>query len=291
VTQAQTSLYIFDPIVAQKQLDDSAAVKEDAPRPFKIAAGPGHLIGDPVHENISLAALIKAGQITATTYHTVVGGRNKAIGDPSTWEFIRGVMWNDDPSSLLFDNKKDNNGSFSFAGSWLLKFKAGELAAKKSGVNWKTQTLTARSHFGDLQALHAMATDTKVPALKTKEEMMIWLEVMYKIAVGELSVTASIASTKLSRFFDSTTVPKGSDSLKTLLLGSTPSYNNPMLDRRALGICLHMIEDSYAVGHCQRKVTNPGDMTRVKFEQSIVKQLANWKAKPLGESMRSGRHM
>jgi hypothetical protein len=287
VTQAQTSLYIFDPIAAQKQLDDAANENKDAPRPYKIAAGPGHLIGDPVHENISLAALIKAGKISPTTYQTVVGGKSIAVGDPNTWEFLRGVMWNDDPSSLLFDDRKENNGAFSFAGLWLIKFKAGELVAKLPGVNWKKQTLTARSHFGDLQALHAMATDTKVPASKTKEEMMVWLEVMYKIAVGELSVTSSIASTKLSRFFDNVTAPKGSDSLKTLLLGSTTSYNNPMLDRRALGTCLHMIEDSYAVGHCQRKIANLSDMTRVKFEQGITDKMKFWKAKPLGKSTRS----
>jgi hypothetical protein len=39
-------------------------------------------------------------------------------------------------------------------------------------------------------------------------------------------------------------------------MGATPSYRAAEMQKRALGSCLHVITDSYAVGHTQRRLLN-----------------------------------
>jgi len=92
---------------------------------------------------------------------------------------------------------------------------------------------------------------------------MLWLEVMYKLAVGQVGPNDRIDSTPLRDFFNNSTVPQGSDTLRNLLLGKTKSYKYVIIERRALGSCFHTIQDSYAVGHCQRRLANPWDKDNV----------------------------
>ncbi|KAF7441486.1 hypothetical protein A1F99_142160 [Pyrenophora tritici-repentis] len=52
----------------------------------------------------------------------------------------------------------------------------------------------------------------------------------------------------------------GNQTLRDLLLGNTPEYRKADISHRALGVCLHMIQDSYAVGHTLRRLKNPNDL-------------------------------
>ena len=78
-----------------------------------------------------------------------------------------------------------------------------------------------------------------------------------------------IRDTALRDYFHDDTIPKGSDTLGQFLVGSSPSLKNILLERGALGGCFHTIQDSYAVGHCQRVLLNPEERTTKVLQPSV----------------------
>ena len=166
------------------------------------------------------------------------------------WEYFRGVIWNDDPSCLLLKDEEGDNHAFGVGIEFLNAF-----------YNGPSNCMTKRSHFGNLQFLHGMATDVGEPAQTTKDKLMLWLEVMYKLACGNQGVAGSDKlAARFPKDFDNSTDPNGDATLNNLILGTTPSYKYVKLERRALGICMHIIQDSYAVGHTQRRFLNCQDL-------------------------------
>ncbi len=228
--------------------------------------------GNPVHENMSLAALIMAGVLPeGTTYDDVVGRFRPLPNQPATWEFLRGVMWNDDPACKLFNNNPDNNADFAWGldwgGDYMVEFKS-----------MSPDNITYRSHFGNLQFLHSMGCHPGEEPGETKRKIMLWLEVMYKLAVGQIAPYHRIDAW-LGQFFNEHTWPKGSATFTELLMGTTSSFRYPRIDRRALGSCFHVIQDSYAVGHVQRHLENPEEQINVSLPKDF-KRWFNFEAAP-----------
>jgi hypothetical protein len=217
-------------------------------------------IHEPIHENITMAALINSA--IGVPAGTEVG-KDQAVN-----EFLRGVLWNDDPAVLMFNEDADNNWNFSTGAAWGVNFER----AKYLDTSNK-QNLTGRSHFFDLQFLHAMATQAGEDFNDTRAKILLWAEVMYRLSIGEgvqaddrldaVTVQTIVAGTgktyMLSDFFDQDTDPKGSDTLRTLLTRDT-QCKSLQIRRRAIGSVLHLVEDSYARGHVKRTLTNPGDL-------------------------------
>ncbi|KAF2840962.1 hypothetical protein M501DRAFT_1002043 [Patellaria atrata CBS 101060] len=199
---------------------------------------------DAIHESITLAAFIARAHPLFPQTSTYDNANN------AQWEFLRGILWNDDPRCLLFDDDDDDNHNFGLGVEFLAEFQFGNPG-----------TLTQRSHYGDLQFLHAMASAEGESPHATKAKIMHWVEVMYKLAAGAQSINPSDKlSAHFPSFFNATTKPSGDATLATLLVGTTPSFTAIDVRKRALGTCLHLIQDSYAVGHTARVVLNPGDM-------------------------------
>ncbi|KAL8707240.1 MAG: hypothetical protein Q9220_007683 [cf. Caloplaca sp. 1 TL-2023] len=197
----------------------------------------------PIHESIAIAAFI------ASSLH-FPSGVTYANLDQKQWEYIRGLIWNDDPSCLLLNDSHGNNHDFGFGVQWYEAF-----------INGPDNCMTKRSHFGNLQFLHGMATIVGEPATTTKTNLMAWLETMYKLACGDQGVSSSDQlATRFPDHFNASTNPAGSSTLKDLILATTPSYGWIKLERRALGICLHIVQDSYAIGHTRRRIRNPQDL-------------------------------
>ena len=197
----------------------------------------------PVHESIAIAAFINSNI-------NFPSGVEYSNLDQKQWEYIRGLIWNDDPSCLLLKDLHGNNHSFGIGAEWFDAFLFGP-----------PNCMTKRSHFGNLQFLHAMATQVGEPAQTTKQNLMLWLEVMYKLACGDQGISSTDQlATRFPNDFKASTVPLGSATLKDLILATTPSYGWVKLECRALGICLHTIQDSYAIGHVQRRLLNPQDL-------------------------------
>ena len=236
---------------------------------MKINGGIGHAIGEPVHENITLAALLAANVAPAeidsnVTYDSVIGGLAINVGKPDVWEFLRGVIWNDDPACALFNDQADNNGSFGLGADWGLQY----------GDALGPGNIIHRSHYGDLQFLHAMGAHVGEDPAVTKGKLMHWLETMYRLSVGDEVSADDAINKRLGEFFDEGTTPKGSETLRSLIMGTTPSYRNAKIDRRALGICMHIIQDSYALGHTRRKLLNPlSDMEETTLKRSLWEKL------------------
>ncbi|CVL03394.1 uncharacterized protein FPRN_11750 [Fusarium proliferatum] len=234
---------------------------------YMIAAGWGQNLGQSVHENITLAALIQAGIVPSGTTYRAVVGYLLSIKKPDIFEFFRGVMWNDDPACYLFNDNEHNNGDFESGADWLIALKL--LVAFTPHIIW-------RSHYGDLQFLHAMGTEKgEIPGV-TKSKIMYWLEIMYKLSVEDDVHPDDPINRYFGDLFTERHDPKGSESLRKLLMGRTTSYAHPIISRRALGSCFHLIQDSYALGHCQRVLKNPEDRLPMADFTSLFSKTFRW---------------
>ncbi|KAG0300720.1 hypothetical protein BGZ98_008959 [Dissophora globulifera] len=122
--------------------------------------------------------------------------------------------------------------------------------------------IIARSHFGDLQFLHSMADNAGETPQETQKKVLIWLEIMYKVAIGHISIDTKLQDVQLPgnndqdryplhRLFNNDTIPSGTDAIHTLMT-SNHVYRHTKNDHRALGSCLHVIQDSIARRHCYR---------------------------------------
>jgi hypothetical protein len=228
-------------------------------------------IHEPIHEKITLAALL--GSTVSVPAGVSVGS------DQATNEFLRGVIWNDDPAVLMFDEDTTDNWHFSTGASWYFAFKLAGWATMNNLTN-----LTGRSHYFDLQFLHAMASTAGELPTDTLAKIMLWAEVMYRLSIGEgvsgtdklgsiaiaSNVTGAAGATysySLSQFFDAYTVPRGDDTLNHLLTLDTACASLD-LKRRAIGSLLHLVQDSYARGHVKRTLTNPDDLLPGKTEET-----------------------
>jgi len=135
--------------------------------------------------------------------------------------------------------------------------------------------LTGRSHFFDLQFVHGMALEEREPAYVTLSKILLWAEITYRLSVGDgltgterlsdVPITSTVTdpagvahSAKLSQFFGSATRPRGDATLRYLLTQDS-KFVNLDLGRRAIGSLLHLVQDSYALGHTRRTLLNPQD--------------------------------
>ncbi len=216
-------------------------------------------INTPVHESLTLSSLI----------HSPFGASENFTVDGAPLdikEFFRGDIWNDDPECAMFDDDHDNNWNFGLGAVWLSKF-----TAAKYG-KFDEDNLIGRSHFWDLQFLHSMAAALGEQPDDTRAKIMLWLEVAYKLSIGEgvdgadaidsVPVTSVVNGTKswrLGDFFTATSTPRGADSLSALFTCST-QYQYVDIRRRAIGSCLHIVQDSFAKGHTRRTLLNPEDL-------------------------------
>ncbi|KAI1323314.1 hypothetical protein F5Y16DRAFT_384235 [Xylariaceae sp. FL0255] len=196
----------------------------------------------PIHESIVIAALIKSKIYVprATNYNNL---------NLKQWEYARGLVWNDDPTCLLFEDEIDSNNTYSSGATWAAIFKAGN-----------EKHMIQRSHFGNLQFLHAMACILGEKPDTTKKALIGWMGVMYKLACGNQGVSdRHKLKQHLPDHFNNNTTPTGDHTLYELLIATTQKYRRIDTQKRALGSCLHTIADSYAIGHTQRRLLNGGD--------------------------------
>lgn len=245
------SINILDPLYleANETSTDTGSIAK-----YKISGGI-FKAGQPVHENITLAALIAAKVIDPTTYNVVIGGRSGRPGQPEIAEYLRGVIWNDDPQCSLFLDSATSNFAPAVGAAWLAKFVVGE------HMHWERAPghFLKRSHFGDLQFLHAMSTAPGEEPEITRANIMLWLEIMYKLSIGgtEFSFDQQVGTTALVKFFHEKSDPLGTITFGQMLQGEKMAYKNWKPKHRALGSCFHLIQDSFAVAHCKRTLLNP----------------------------------
>lgn len=160
---------------------------------------------------------------------------------PGAQEFLRGVVWPDDPCMCLFDDPT-GTGNYASGFGWGREFKADP--ADRSN-------LVARAHHGDLSFFHAMAErDGELPN-STQGQLLQWAAFLVSIAQGRVAASATLAAMPVAAYFTA----QGGWSIARLLLGAEHwPYNLPDVSvrHRAAGALMHLIEDSYSDSHVER---------------------------------------
>lgn len=211
----------------------------------------------PVHEQMTIAALIHSDYHLDSSL-TFIKLRDNPTARPEINDFVRGVIWNDDPECELFDQDSNNNLSYGAGLVWLAKFGYGSVSADA-----EKSELIGRSHFGDLQWLHAMSSKIGELPVDTKMKVLHWMETMYKLATGAMTADTTIQNTPLQGWFND---PGHYTTVGGLL---THGHTGPAnIQHRALGSCFHIIQDSYAVGHTRREPLKPGE--EIKYKRAVL---------------------
>jgi len=216
-------------------------------------------IGDPVHETLTIKALIDSG----------LAKNGVTNEDPDVVQFVRGVFWNDDPCAQLFAENEFQPLKPSYGVSWYSDFLYAS-KYKDHSFDFKSLSceLLGRSHFGDLQFLHGMADKDGVKPADTAAKMIVWANVMYRVAIGQIDANESLDADKTAKHL-----------INQLSAKITPmelfrAKTKPEAKARALGSLLHMIQDSYSYGHVKREKSEPNDEGAILQFLSYINQNA-----------------
>lgn len=209
----------------------------------------------PVHEAITLAAL-GCGVDDGDEMECVTKERVEAHR-----MVLYGVRWPDDPPFVLSaQNPPDTKTcdtritlrSTSQPACWATLFFDAEDDAKKHkgpGPAFGPGTmLLYRSHFGDLQFMHAMATANAESAGATVQSMKRWARYLWDTAGGSVSTTTYLRDLDgydLSPWFP------GDMTAQNLFAAGIKEPRRHM-EEVALGALLHMVQDSFSAAHVER---------------------------------------
>lgn len=180
---------------------------------------------------------------------------------------IAGVRWNDDPPFRFKKGhgrysscpKKEKQSTISFAlnmNCWLDHFKDVSAKADKNPDTYSTGygTLLARTHFGDLQFLHAMAVKSGVQPRDTKAKLLMWAEFTWRVQssgsdyIPPKTTTGAVSINGFQKHFPE----REERTISNLFTLGRPWLRLQMGDI-VFGSLLHMVEDSFAGGHVTRR--------------------------------------
>ena len=215
---------------------------------------------EPVHEEIT-------HRIFGCNYEgSAICGKVDAPDFASPY-VIAGVRWNDDPPFQMNDDQARGLGcKLSYPDGrrmtirfitqpecWARLFLHAEDQIKSDASIKFDQTTQAalplRSHLGDLQFLHSMASSDGEGAIETREKILGWAQFTWGVVQGDFPLETWLKD------IPQTTVQKylGSSGwrVQDLFALGDPSLRASISDV-AFGSLLHMIEDSFAAGHVER---------------------------------------
>ncbi|MCP1617471.1 MULTISPECIES: hypothetical protein [Pseudomonadaceae] len=211
-------------------------------------------VSEPVHEEITKRArLCESISIDSASVPLVcITAGPTPTGTPKGNKYdslIRGVWWNDDPNQLLFTQPI----------TWAVWMEDGDRIAKKNrNLRGQKREITQRyymqyrSHYGDLQFLHAMASADGESAETTQRNILDWAEFSYAVATRQIDTQTLLSQVTTHHFQDHFKNQTG----WTISYLFGPKYKLSRRDHfqeMALGSLLHMIQDSYSEGHTLRK--------------------------------------
>lgn len=209
-----------------------------------------HIVGESVHEEITNRILGCEGDAD------VCGAPDY---EPKNAYVLAGVRWNDDPP-FRFEKNQGNFGGcepgstirlVTFPRCWANVFKDGENRADQGIAD--TAPLLVRSHFGDLQFLHAMANRDGENAVDVRNRILVWAEFTWRVALGEFSLATRVRDVPVAGmvdFFNN----KGWSIQDLFALGNPHVRKPENMSELAFGSLLHVVEDSFADGHVERSM-------------------------------------
>jgi hypothetical protein len=173
---------------------------------------------------------------------------------------MAGVRWNDDPGFFLAPGEGKEAGctsdSITFmrqTSCWIGLFKDGKQRSLQSPADFqgpgRRSNLMTRSHFGDLQFLHAMASADAESAAATKDKVMMWSQFVWSIVQGEYALGTDLGQIPLSGWSNHFVSGPNVQDLFTIGRRSV----RPHIKQVAFGSLLHMVQDSFSQSHVQRR--------------------------------------
>ena len=196
--------------------------------------------GNPTHENLTILSIAQS---------KILKDVDNNYKERIHILFRQGVVWNDDPTVLLWKDSNDNTAQ-SFEAQWLALFGVAKMMTKLGYSYTNKDHLLGRSHFGDLQFLHSMATKNCEKSNATLEKIMLWAEFTYKVGTGRISRETKLRNVIIKGFTELFINSKYYDQPIDIL------FNRDNVREMALGSLLHMIQDSYFDGHTSRIINN-----------------------------------
>lgn len=215
------------------------------------------LFTEPVHEEITQRIFGCDGDSTFCS--------DPDLGMASPY-VIAGVRWNDDPPFRLHPDqakslpcKTDETVRFiTQPKCWAGLFWDAEKKAKE-GVSMDANSgysLLHRSHFGDLQFLHAMASKDGESPEVTRQKIIMWIEFAWRVTSHEYKLNTRLRDVEVAGFSEH--FGKTEWNVQDLFtLGNVALRRN--VDEVAFGSLLHVVEDSFAHGHVSRRETVHGE--------------------------------
>ena len=124
--------------------------------------------------------------------------------------------------------------------------------AERARARHTLQNLLRRSHYGDMQFLHAMASPGEAPA-RTRERVLHWAAFSYQVANGSIAVDAPLGS--LDPAWHNNILRGLGDRTVHQLFETRSVASAETIRRLALGALLHMVQDSFSASHTGREAT------------------------------------
>ncbi len=192
------------------------------------------LFNSDVHERITRQAYAKAGV---------------PLGD----DVIAGVRWNDNPPAVRLGPLAGSCDARCWTSMLRVDRTALEILSRREQI-----IPTLRSHFGDMQFLHAMAARAGESAFDTREKSMRWAEFSYRVARGEIDARTNVFALRDMK----STMDDATRSWVSSLFRAPEKklwrVQDVFLPGRgelrlvAFGTFLHLVEDSYSASHVRR---------------------------------------
>lgn len=217
-----------------------------------------HIFGVSVHEEVTNRILGCDGE------QDICGSPEY---DPDFAYVLAGVRWNDDPPFRFEKGQGNFRGCeadmtirfVTFPKCWGEVFKDGERRAKAgTHLNGSNAPLLVRSHFGDMQFLHAMASRDNESASDVRDRILMWSELTWRIALGEYKLSQRVKDIPVAGVNDLFN-DKGWSIQDLFALGNPLIRKPDQMSKVAFGSLLHIVEDSFANGHVERRATNDGE--------------------------------
>ncbi|MCU9922670.1 hypothetical protein [Aeromonas caviae] len=217
----------------------------------------------PIHENLTVYA-INSAKIS------------EQLKNDKTFlsEIIKGVRWNDDPLNMARKRPQD----------FYIYYKDSCWKANGIDPSWD---MLYRTHCGDMQFLHAMASKKNEAAGNTSELMLMWAEFSYRVAAGDIDKDLHFRSvgTKLerrsaklfnyimtyngrvrmewqpeflftldcTRELSPSVIFSGGRATKSKCKDNNNKFSPETIQNIALGSLLHLLQDSFSGSHVLRE--------------------------------------
>jgi hypothetical protein len=179
---------------------------------------------------------------------------------------IAGVRWNDDPPFRMQPgggqhtscNTAETIRFTTQPRCWYELFQNAKKQAERGEVPSASShaPLLARSHFGDLQFFHSMASHDGELASETQRRVMMWAEFCWKVATKQYKLDTKLKDVDIAGF--DAYFGNSGWTVQDLFTAGNPAMRLRVTDV-AFGSVLHMVEDSFAEGHVEREQTSSGN--------------------------------